>query len=301
MIPATLAMLLFAFSSVAAKRSVNLLGSATASVLRILVAASLLAVYAHGWGAGLRGPALGWFIASGFIGYGICDTAIFLALPRLGAQLTSLMVHCLGAPIAAVTEWLWLGTPLGSTEIGAGTLILAGVAVALFPGKATDRSASLRNRPGPWALGLGVIAAAGQAWGAVLSRHGQLLSRDAGQPIDGLSVTYQRILAGVAFAVVWWLWQRSQGAVRRPGDEPPSLRRAWPWVVLNALSGPSLGVAFYQWALLEQKTGVVMAIAALTPLAVIPFAWWLEGERPTGRSFSGGLMAVAGTIWLTAR
>jgi drug/metabolite transporter (DMT)-like permease len=44
-----------------------------------------------------------------------------------------------------------------------------------------------------------------------------------------------------------------------------------------------------------------MAIAALTPPAVIPFAWWLGGERPSARSFSGGLMAVAGTIWLTFR
>jgi len=301
MIPATLAMLLFAFSSVAAKRSVSLLGPATASVLRILFAAALLAVYAHVWGSGLRGPALGWFIASGFIGYGICDTAIFLALPRLGAQLISLMVHCLGAPIAAITEWLWLGTPLGATEIGAGSLILAGVAVALFPVSPAGSAPAKTSSPGLWALGLGVIAAAGQAWGAVLSRHGQLLARDAGQPIDGLSVTYQRILAGVVFAVAWWLWQRNQGGVRKAGDEPPHFRRAWPWVVLNALSGPSLGVACYQWALVQQKTGVVMAIAALTPLAVIPFAWWLEGERPTARSFSGGLMAVAGTIWLTVR
>lgn len=299
MLPATLAMLLFAFSSVAAKRSVNLLGSATASVFRILFAAALLAVYAHVWGAGLRGPALGWFIASGFIGYGICDTAIFLALPRLGAQLTSLMVHCLGAAIAAISEWLWLGTPLGAAEIGAGSIILAGVAVALYPDRPATPAQAKTSSPGPWALGLGIIAAAGQAWGAVLSRHGHLLSRDAGQPIDGLSVTYQRILAGVAFAVVWWLWQRNQGTVRKAGHEPLHFRRAWPWVVLNALSGPSLGVACYQWALVQQKTGVVMAIAALTPLAVIPFAWWLEGERPTARSFCGGLMAVVGTIWLT--
>jgi drug/metabolite transporter (DMT)-like permease len=62
-----------------------------------------------------------------------------------------------------------------------------------------------------------------------------------------------------------------------------------------------LGVACYQWALEQQKTGGIMAIAALTPPAVIPFAWWLGGERPSARSFSGGLMAVAGTIWLTFR
>ncbi len=298
MIPASLAMLLFALSSVAAKRSVSLLGPPTASLLRILLAAAVLGIYAHGWGAGLQGPALGWFIVSGFIGFGICDTAIFLALPRLGAQLTTLMVHCLGAPIAAVTEWLWLGTPLGLHEIGAGGLILAGVAVALFPGRRTTGSAPSLPRPGTFALALGVIAAAGQAWGAVLSRHGQLLSRESGFPMDGMTVSYQRILAGVAFALVWWLWQRGQGGTRPPGNRPMDLRRATPWIILNALCGPSIGVACYQWALLEQKTGVVVAIAALTPLAVIPLSWWLDGERPTGRSVGGGVLAVSGAIWL---
>lgn len=299
MIPASLAMLLFALSSVAAKRSVNLLGPPTASLLRILLAAAILGVYAHIWGAGLRGPALGWFIVSGFIGFGICDTAIFLALPRLGAQLTSLMVHCLGAPIAAVTEWLWLGTPLGIHEAVGGSLILAGVAVALYPAKPGSKPPAVaRAVPGAFALILGVVAAAGQAWGAVLSRHGQLLSRGAGFPIDGMSVSYQRILAGVAFTLVWWLWHRSQAATRPAGNAPLDFRRARPWVVLNALCGPSIGVACYQWALLEQKTGVVVAIAALTPLAVIPFSWWLDGERPTARSVGGGVLAVAGAVWL---
>lgn len=296
MIPATLAMLLFAFSSVAAKRSVSLLGSSTASLLRILLAAFLLAIYAHGWGAGLRGPSLGWFVVSGFIGFGICDTAIFLALPRLGAQLTSLLVHCLGAPIAAVTEWLWLGTKLGPAEVAAGTLILTGVAVALFPSHKPAPSST--TSPGGFALILGVIAAAGQAWGAVLSRHGQLLAREAGQPIDGMSVAYQRILAGVAFTVVWWLWQRGSGTAKPEDGSAPNLRRAWPWVILNALSGPSLGVACYQWALLERPTGIVVAIAALTPLAVVPLAWWIDGERPTRHSLIGGLVAVAGAAWL---
>jgi drug/metabolite transporter (DMT)-like permease len=295
MFAASLAMLLFALSSVAAKRSIGFLGSATASLLRITLAATLLGIYAHVWGAGLSGPALGWFVASGFIGFGICDTAIFLALPRLGAQLTSLMVQCLAAPIAAVTEWLWLGTKLGFTELAAGTLILSGVAVALYPGSGPARSSF---KPGGAALLLGVVAAAGQGIGAVLSRHGQIIARDAGQPIDGMSVTYQRILAGVVFTFVWWLWQRNTGTGGPPKGAAPDFRRAWPWVVANALTGPSLGVACYQWALLEQETGVVLTITALTPLAVIPLAWWLDGERPTGRSVGGGILAVAGAVWL---
>lgn len=277
----------------AAKRSVLLLGSSTASLIRIVLAALVLGVYAHAWGAGLGGVALGWFIVSGFIGFGICDTAIFLALPLLGAQLTALMVQCLAVPIAAVTEWLWLGTKLDGQQVAAGVLILAGVAVALFPGRGKIQAA----HPGGKALALGFIAAAGQAFGAVLSRHGQLLARDAGQPIDGLSVAYQRILAGVAFTFVWWLWQRGRVPT---ASVPGTWRRAWPWVVTNALSGPSLGVACYQWAFQLQPTGVVMSITALTPLAVVPLAWWLDGERPTFRSLTGGAVAVAGAIWLAA-
>lgn len=299
MIAAFLATWLFALSSVAAKRSVSLLGSSTASLVRIVLAATVLGIYAHGWGAGLGGVALGWFIVSGLIGFGICDTAIFLALPLLGAQLTSLMVQCLAAPIAAVVEWAWLGTRLGTVEVAAGASILVGVAVALFPGRGRSPTSGIGGK----AFALGLVAAAGQAIGAVLSRHGQLLAKTAGEPIDGMSVAYQRILAGVAFTWVWWLWQRGRVPAASGGSGAATgtpWRRAWPWVVVNALSGPSLGVACYQWAFQVQPTGVVMSITALTPLAVVPLAWWLDGERPAARPLFGGAVAVAGAVWLAS-
>lgn len=297
MIPALLATLLFAFSSVSAKRSVHHLGSNNASFVRILVATSLLAIYAHSWGAGLSGVGLPWFIVSGFIGYGICDTAIFLALPRLGAQLTSLMVQCLAAPIAALTEWIWHHRELRPMELLAGAAILVGVGTALFPGKTAKQSL----HPGWGALGLGVIAAAGQAIGAVLSAHGQRLARQAHQPIDGLSVAYQRILAGAAFVALWWWIMRLRQGPGTRTESSTTMRVAAPWVIANALSGPTLGVSCYQWALQQEATGIVLAITALTPLAVIPLAFWLDGEKPTLRSLGGGILAVAGVIALALR
>ncbi|HAB15515.1 MAG TPA: DMT family transporter [Verrucomicrobiota bacterium] len=293
MVAATLAMLLFALSSVAAKRSIGFLGSTHANLARIVLATVLLGAWAHTFGGGFRGPALGWFVVSGVIGFGICDTAIFLALPRLGAQLTSLMVQCLAAPIAALTEWIWLGTRLSPGQVISGTLILAGVGVALAPqGKGTPATT-----PDWVGYALGFVAAAGQAFGAVLSRHGQLLSRDAGFPLDGMTVAYQRILAGLVFTVAWWWWAR-RNRVGAPPAGPIAVRLAIPWILINAFSGPSLGVAAYQWALLHQPTGVVVAVTALTPLAVIPFAWWLDGERPKSRSVLGAVLAVAGAVAL---
>jgi drug/metabolite transporter (DMT)-like permease len=75
--------------------------------------------------------------------------------------------------------------------------------------------------------------------------------------------------------------------------------KAWPWIVLNGLAGPTLGVACFQLALQSTKSGVVLPIVALTPLVVVPFARYLEGEKPTVRSLIGGLIAVAGVVMLT--
>jgi glutathione-regulated potassium-efflux system protein KefB len=45
-------------------------------------------------------------------------------------------------------------------------------------------------------------------------------------------------------------------------------------------------------------TAIVILSMALTPLAVIPLAWGIDGECPTRRSLSGGLIAVTGAVWL---
>ena len=69
-------------------------------------------------------------------------------------------------------------------------------------------------------------------------------------------------------------------------------------MVVNGLLGPCIGVAYYQAALQQLPTGVVLPIVALTPLVVIPLAMWLEKERPRLRSILAGCIAVSGAVWL---
>jgi len=58
-------------------------------------------------------------------------------------------------------------------------------------------------------------------------------------------------------------------------------------------------VSCYQWALATTASGIVLPIVACTPLVIIPFSYWLEGERPTPRSLLGALIAVGGVILLS--
>ena len=298
MIQAILTSVLFAMSAVSAGRSTRLLGAGTANLCRLLLATALLALWAHTGGYGLTGVGLPWLFVSGVIGFGLGDLALYGAYYRLGPRLGVLLCLCLAAPLGAFLEWVWLGTRLTPYQILWGATILVGVFAALAP----DTRAAISART--WVVGivLGVIAAFGQGSGAVLTRKAFDVARQAGQHIDGGTAAYQRILGGLLLTIVVLLvnhWRRSSALPpqRTPTPDRP-WRRAWPWVVANALAGPALGVACYQWALAVAPTGIVLAIIATTPLVVIPFTMVLDGERPTVRSLVGGAVAVLGAVAL---
>lgn len=298
MLPAFLTTLCFSISAVSASRMARILGGVEANFWRILLATLLLGLYAHTFGGGLAGPALGMFLLSGLVGFGVGDVALYQALPRLGSRLSMVLVHCLAAPMAALAEWLWMGEAVTPREIGCGLVILAGVAVALAP----SGLAHIPRRALWIGAACGCVAAFGQGMGAVLSRKANLITEAAGFAIDGSTAAYQRIwggvlVAGISFALLKW---------RRAGCPPPegrppgwgALRQAGKWIGVNAMAGPVLGVSCFQWALATTKTGVVLPIVALTPLVIIPFSRWIEGEKPSRRSLLGGAVAVAGVVLL---
>lgn len=297
MLPALLTTVLFAISAVSANRTTRMLGGVQANFWRITLATLLLAVWAHTVGSGLAGRAFPWFLLSGCVGFGLGDLALYQALPRLGSRLSILLVHCLAAPFAALAEWLWLGTTLTVFQILSSLTILAGVALALAP----DHRLKIPRRVLITGIVFGVIAAVGQGYGAVLSRKAYQVAAGAGEHIDGLTAAYQRILAG-------WVVAAASMAFVKPGeifgnnDATVQMGRRWrfagPWVAVNALAGPTLGVGCYQWALATRPTGVVLPIVAMTPIVVIPFALIMEGERPRLRSLAGGAIAVAGAVAL---
>ena len=166
MLAALLTTVFFSLSAVTANRSVRYMGGNEANFWRLLFAATLLGIFSHVWGVGLAGAFLPWFLLSGFIGFGLGDLALFQAFPRIGSRLTVLLVHCLAAPLAMTAEWLWLGNAVNAVEIACGFTILAGLVIALIPGRTTEPT---ERR---WLSGVlfAMVAAMGQGGGAVLSR-----------------------------------------------------------------------------------------------------------------------------------
>lgn len=294
MFAACLTTLFFATSIVFANRSVRACGARTANIGRLVVAAIVLGAYAHLFGTGFASASTSWLFVSGMVGMGIGDIAMFAALPRLGSRLTVLMVQCLAAPIAALAEWLWLGTSLTAPQLGWSAFILGGVALALMPSRSNPPRVPVR----PIGFVFGFVAALGQGLGAVISRQGNFVALAAGEPaINGITAAYHRILGGLGLVVLYFVVLALLRRPLAPASQPDP--RGWRWYVAHALAGPVLGVSCYQWALAHTPSGIVLPIVATTPLVAIPFTYWLEGDRPSRRSVIGGILAVAGCVALT--
>ena len=303
MFAALLTTVLFSISVVCGHRSAKLIGGTEANFWRLTCATLFLAIWSYGFGIGLAGNAFPVFLLSGILGIGIGDVALFQALPLLGSRLSLLLIQCLTAPFGALIEWIWLGTTLSASQILCGLTILAGVGLALTPG----HHLKLARRELIYGTLFSTLAALGGACGAVLSRKAYGIAQASKQPIDGGNAAFQRITGGLLVGGICLLIvKRSDFRVEASAPRGLTVEAAkkkwlavWPWVLMNSLAGQTLGVSCMQWALETTPTGVVLAIIAMTPIVVIPFALVFEGERPTARSLGGGAIAVAGAIALT--
>lgn len=294
MLPSVFATFLFSASVLFASRSAKLLGSMQANLSRLVLAMVLLGIWAHGFGGGWGGPALPWFLVSGLIGFGLGDMALFGALPRIGPRLAILLTQCLGAPIAGVAEYFLLGTRISGLEAAFGVLTLAGVALALAP----DTKQEVDKSTFRVGVLFGVGSALGQGLGAVFSRVANSVAQQHDLVVDGGTAAYQRITAGVVLTFLFWLVRLRTGHLSEPIQKLQTWKSASWLVVGNALSGPSLGVASFQWALRTSPSALVLPIVATSPLVTMALARWTEGTRPARRAVFGGVLAVAGAAGL---
>ena len=302
MIAALAASVLFATSITCGHRATKLIGGASANFWRLVIATILLGIWSFSFGIGIGGAGFTFFFVSGLLGFGVGDVALYQALPRLGSRLAMLFTQCLAAPFAVVIERVWLGTQLSWLQILCISVILGGVALALAPHESEKRDAR------EWRLGamFGVLSGLGGALGAVFSRRAFVAAAAANETIDGANAAFQRIIGGVLVAGAFLAvvrWKKSRALASAVGEDDCShdareKKRLWLWVTGNALAGPTLGVSCMQWALRNNPTGIVLAIVAMTPLAVIPLARIFEGEKPTIYSLLGSIVAVAGAVGL---
>ena len=231
----------------------------------------------------LPSAAVFWLLLSGVIGIGLGDTAYFKAINGLGAR-RALLMESLAPPLAALLALMFLGERLSAIAWMGIFLTILGVAWVISERvPVVDGASPHLGRGVVW----GLLAALGQASGAVMSR-GAL----ANTSVDPLWSGLLRIVAGVVVLVLLVGWRGQVGAKLRPLRS----RQLLPIVALAAFLGTYLGIWLQQISFKYTPAGIAQALLATSPLFVLPIAAMM-GDRITGRAILGVLVAIGG-IWL---
>ena len=221
-------------------------------------------------------------LVSGAIGIGFGDCAYFATVNELGPR-RALLMETLAPPLSAAIALVVLQEQLSAIAWLGIFITLAGVAWVVSERTLTGRVQHLGR-----GVGLGVLAAAGQATGAVLSRAA--LAETA---VDPLWSALLRLVAGLVCLVGVLAVRPDWGK----GLEQLQSGRLLAGVAIAAFFGTYLAIWLQQTAFKFTEAGIAQALLATSPVFVLPMAMAI-GDRITLRAVLGALIAISGICLL---
>ncbi|MEI6062752.1 MAG: DMT family transporter [Bacteroidota bacterium] len=269
------------------------IGSMHVNLLRLGLATVFLTVFSY-FHRGLFLPldadahTWTWLAISGLVGFVIGDFCLFKAFTITGARVAMLMMTL--APVfAAFAAWIILGEVMSVKSLMAMLITLTGIALVIFtrtPEPSTDtkkiRNSYSMSYPVKGII-LGVVAAAGQGVGLVLSKYGM-------RNFDPFAASQIRVITGfTGFAILFFVLGKWK-------ELPVSFRdtKAMKWLAVGSFFGPFLGVSFSLMAVQHTNAGIAQTIMSLVPVLIIPPAVLFNKEKVTIREITGAVIAVAG-------
>jgi len=293
---------LWAVTSIFFAEAGRSIGSFRVNVIRLLIAVGLytivlLVVSGQLFPDDLNSRQVFWLALSGLVGLVIGDGCGFKALVMIGPRLTTVMYS--SAPImATVVAWLFLDETLSWWSLLGIGLTITGITWVVLEQRGKNNheiSARQRDHPDSGSLAKGILlgagAAAGQAIGLVMAKHGMA---NAGGTVEPLEASFIRMAAAM---VIIWLLATLRGHLP---SVLSAMRQGRPvlFSAAGAVAGPFLGVWMSLVAVSYIAVGVAATLNAMTPVAIIPLVILYYKEKVSLRATVGAIVAVAGVAIL---
>lgn len=231
-----------------------------------------------------------WLGLSGLVGLALGDAMLFQAFVMVGPRI-SMLLMALAPVIGAVLAWLFLDESLGWIAIAGIVITVGGIALVV-----TERDTSTKDKATPDEPRLffyGVLLALGGAFG---QGGGQVLAK-VGLANDFPAFSALMIRLIIATVVIWAI-AIAQGKVVSSYHDLKANPRALGMLTVAALIGPILGVWLSLIAVQNAPVGIATALSSLTPIFLIPIAYFVFGDKVTWQALIGTLIAVGGSILL---
>ena len=227
---------------------------------------------------------------SGIVGLGVGDLGLFAAYVAIGPRRAVLMMA--SSPIfAAIGAYLMLGETISPWSLLGVAVTLTGIVVVLLEREERVADAGGVKKKN-WGIFFGMVAAAGQGFGVVLSKQG--MYADANAVLNPLSAALIRVILAACFV---WLCAPLVGKL-------PELKRAVKdrvgvkFTFAGALVGPFAGMTISMVAITYTEAGIAQTLMSLMPVMIIPLVWVVYREKTSLRGMLGALVAVIGVALL---
>ena len=227
-----------------------------------------------------------WLGLSGFIGLAMGDASLFQAFVMIGPRL-SMLVMALVPVMSTVLAWVFMDEFLDQTQLAGIALTVCGIAWVV----AEKNKNGPEMKSGKYRIGLlfAFGGALGQSMGLITAKMGLAEGFPA---LSGLAI---RILAAT---IAVWAFTVIRGQVVPGFHKIVRHPRATRLLVVGAITGPIAGVWLSLIAVQHAPVGVASTLMALTPIFLLPIAYFIFQDKITNRTIAGTVLAFAGTTML---
>jgi EamA-like transporter family. len=261
------------------------IGSMNLNLLRLLIGMvflSLFTLFTRGYFFPIDATVTQWFwlLMSGLVGIVIGDLLLFEAFVQIGSRI-SMLIYASVPPLSGILAFIFLGESMKPIQILGMLVTLLGIASVILVSGKDNKKVSFSHPIKGILLAFG--GAFGQAAGYIIGKFGMA-------SYDPFASTQIRLLAGmIGFAVIFFIrnnWHSFFKSLKRTD----ALRTA----TIGSFFGPFLGISLSLYAVQKINPGVASTLTSITPVLLIPFAFFIKKEKVTVKEIIGTLITLTG-------
>lgn len=275
----------WAITATSFEHSAKRIGSMNLNLLRLLLGIVFLSTFTFvSRGAWLpldaTKEAWFWLMLSGFVGIVLGDLLLFEAFVRIGSRI-SMLIYASVPPLSGIMAYLFLGEAMTWIQILGMCVTLSGIAMVILIQDGNSKKMKFSHPI------LGILLAFG---GALGQAAGYIIGKFGMASYDPFAATQIRLIAGIiGFSVLFSIkghWPNVKKAFAQ--------RDALFSLTLGSFFGPFLGISLSLFAVQRINPGVASTLTSITPVLLIPFAFFIKKEKVTIRECFGTLLALSG-------
>lgn len=277
--------LCWAVTATSFEHSAKKIGSMNLNLLRLFIGLAFLSIFTlitRGYLFPTDATQSEWFwlLLSGLVGIVIGDLLLFEAFVLIGSRI-SMLIYASVPPLSGIMAFMFLGEKMTMFQVIGMFITLVGIASVILVTEKDSKKVSFSHPV------LGILFAFGGAFGQAA---GYIIGKFGMANYDPFSSTQIRLIAGIiGFMVIFTLkghWPKFMTAFKR--------RDALATLTLGSFFGPFLGISLSLYAVQKINPGVASTLISITPILLIPYAFFIKKEKVSFKEVLGTVITLLG-------